>query len=65
MQGTDHLVPLEASREWVAALPEARFLRLEGAGHHPYLERPREFFPAAEVFLDGGWPEGAVAADGS
>ena len=65
MQGTDDLVPLEASREWVAALPEARFLRLEGAGHHPYLERPKEFFPAAEVFLGGGWPEGAELVDGS
>jgi proline iminopeptidase len=59
MQGTDDLVPLEASQEWAAALPEARFLRIEGAGHHPYLERPKEFFPAAAAFLDGGWPEGA------
>jgi proline iminopeptidase len=59
MQGTDDLVPLEASQEWAAALPEARFLRIEGAGHHPYFERPKEFFPAAEGFLDGGWPEGA------
>ena len=64
MQGTDDLVPLEASREWAAALPESRFLSLEGSGHHPYLERPQEFFPAAEVFLGGGWPEGAeVVAD--
>jgi pimeloyl-ACP methyl ester carboxylesterase len=64
MQGTDDLVPLEASREWAAALPDARFLRLEGAGHHPYLERPKEFFPAAEAFLAGGWPEGAEVVDG-
>src|SRR4029077_4341233 len=38
IQGTDDLVPLEASREWAGALPDARFLRIEGAGHHPYLE---------------------------
>jgi proline iminopeptidase len=59
MQGTEDLVPLEASRDWAEALPDARFLRLEGVGHHPYLESPKEFFPAAEAFLRGGWPEGA------
>jgi proline iminopeptidase len=59
IQGTDDLIPLEASREWAAALPEARFLALEGAGHHPYLETPKEFYPAAEAFLAGGWPPGA------
>ena len=42
-----------------ALRPNARFLRIEGAGHHPYLERPQEFFPAAESFLGGGWPQGA------
>jgi proline iminopeptidase len=64
IQGTDDLVPLEASREWAAALPEARFLALEGAGHHPYLEKPKELFPAAEAFLSGGWPEGAEVVAG-
>ena len=59
MQGTDDLVPTEASREWAAHAGDARFLRIEGSGHHPYLERPQEFFPAAEAFLSGGWPEGA------
>lgn len=59
IQGTDDLVPVEASREWAAAIPGARFLAIEGSGHHPYLERPQEFFPAAETFLRGEWPEGA------
>lgn len=59
MQGTDDLVPEEASREWAAYAGDARFLRIEGSGHHPYLERPQEFFPAADAFLSGGWPEGA------
>lgn len=59
MQGTDDLVPLEASSEWAAYAPNAYLLRIEGAGHHPYLERPREFFPAADRFLQGGWPQGA------
>ena len=59
IQGTDDLVPIEASRDWAAAAPDARFLSIEGAGHHPYLERPKEFFPAADTFLGGAWPQGA------
>ena len=56
VQGTDDLVPIEASRDWAAHGGNARFLRIEGAGHHPYLERPDEFFPAANTFLGGDWP---------
>ncbi len=59
LQGTDDVVPLEASREWAAHAGNARFLRLQGSGHHPYIERPQEFFPAAEAFLKGAWPQGA------
>ncbi|HVT59043.1 MAG TPA: alpha/beta hydrolase [Thermoanaerobaculia bacterium] len=59
MQGTDDFVPLEASRDWAAHGGNARFLRVEGAGHQPYLERPEEFFAAAELFLKGAWPQGA------
>lgn len=59
IQGTDDLVPLEASREWAAFAPDARFLPLTGVGHHPYLERPPEFLAAAEAFLSGEWPQGA------
>jgi proline iminopeptidase len=59
MQGTDDLVPMEASREWAAHAADARFLAIEGAGSHPYIERPKEFFPAADAFLRGEWPPGA------
>jgi proline iminopeptidase len=59
LQGTDDVVPLEASREWAAHAANARFLRIQGSGHHPYIERPQEFFAAAEAFLKGAWPQGA------
>lgn len=59
VQGTDDLVPVEASQEWVSGRENARFLRIEGAGHHPYLERPRELFRAADTFLAGDWPREA------
>jgi proline iminopeptidase len=61
IQGADDLVPLEASRDWAAHGANARFLRVEGAGHHPYLEKPGEFFPAADEFLRGAWPRAAEA----
>jgi proline iminopeptidase len=59
IQGTDDVVPLEAARDWAASAPEARFLPIEGAGHHPYIEKPKAFFPAAESFLSGAWPQQA------
>jgi pimeloyl-ACP methyl ester carboxylesterase len=59
VQGTDDVVPLAASREWAAHSGNARFLRIEGSGHHPYIEKPDEFFPAAQRFLEGEWPEQA------
>jgi len=61
MQGTDDLVPLQASREWAESCPNSRFLKIEGAGHYPHLERPQEFFPAAGDFLKGEWPERSEA----
>ncbi len=59
VQGTDDLVPVQASREWAEHCADSRFLLIEGAGHHPYIERPQEFFPAVASFLSGGWPQGA------
>jgi proline iminopeptidase len=61
MQGTDDLVPVEASQEWVSHAANARLLLIERAGHHPYIEQPNEFFPAADAFLNGKWPPGAAA----
>jgi proline iminopeptidase len=59
LQGTDDLVPVQASREWAAWARDARFQTIDDCGHHPYLERPEEFFPAAGAFLAGEWPAGA------
>jgi proline iminopeptidase len=56
IQGTDDLVPVAASREWAASCPNSRFLAIERTGHYPFLERPQEFFPAADAFLRGEWP---------
>ncbi|HEV2855880.1 MAG TPA: alpha/beta hydrolase [Thermoanaerobaculia bacterium] len=65
MQGTDDLVPIEASREWASHAANARFLAIDGAGSHPYIERPKVFFPAADAFLKGEWPQGSETVPGA
>ena len=52
--------PLEGSREWVAGVPNARLLVIQGVGHWPHYEKPEETLAAIRAFLDGGWPAGAV-----
>lgn len=60
LQGRSDVFPPSSAREWVAALPDARVLLLDGAGHFPYLEAPRGFGAAVDVFTSGRWPPGAV-----
>ena len=48
----DRLTPPSDSEEMVAALPNARFLRIEGAGHLSPLERPDEVGVAVAAFLE-------------
>jgi pimeloyl-ACP methyl ester carboxylesterase len=59
VHGAEDLIPLESSREWAAALPNARLLLIPDAGHMPAIEAPEVFFPAADRFLRGAWPEQA------
>jgi 3-oxoadipate enol-lactonase len=47
----DRLTPPEDSEAMVAALPDARFLRLAGAGHLTPLERPEEVTEALLAFV--------------
>jgi proline iminopeptidase len=60
IQGDRDPLPVDAAREWVAAMPNARLLELKGIGHFPYVEAPDVFFPAVDRFLRGEWPEGAI-----
>ena len=59
LHGEEDLIPVESSREWATAFPNARMLVIKGSGHYPHLEAPAAFFAAAECFLAGDWPEGA------
>jgi proline iminopeptidase len=61
IHGREDGIPVEGGRAWAAGFPNARFLELSPAGHYPFVEQPEAFFPAVEAFLDGEWPEDAVA----
>jgi proline iminopeptidase len=61
IHGREDGIPVEGGRAWAAGFPNARFLELSPAGHYPFVEQPDPFFPAVEAFLDGEWPENAVA----
>ena len=43
-------------REWVNALPNARAIVMENAGHFPWLEAPERYFEILHQFLLGDWP---------
>ena len=54
VHGSSDVIPTDSSREWAAALPNARLELLDGIGHFPYLEAPEQFFPMVNAFLAGG-----------
>lgn len=60
VEGAETQVPLEATREWAAAIPDARLLLVPGANHMVWLEGDvGGFLRAANQFLGGQWPMGA------
>jgi proline iminopeptidase len=58
MEGARTNVPLDATRAWVAALPNARLHLVEDAGHEFFLDQPRRYERAANQFLLGRFPRG-------
>ena len=56
IDGEADILPHEACREWLAALPNARAVVMEGVGHFPSFEAPERFFALLREFLMGDWP---------
>ncbi|HEY0971863.1 MAG TPA: alpha/beta fold hydrolase [Gemmatimonadales bacterium] len=54
IHGEHDALPIQAARELVALLPQARLAVIPLAGHMPFWERPETFFPLVESFLGGG-----------
>jgi pimeloyl-ACP methyl ester carboxylesterase len=49
---SDRVTPPEYGRAYAAALPDARFTLIEGAGHFPHLEQPAAFAGEIIRFMD-------------
>lgn len=63
VEGRESEVPLEATREWARAVPDARLLLVPEAGHRNWLDQPDRVKAALSTFFRGGWPEGAGRPD--
>jgi proline iminopeptidase len=61
VEGDRTNVPLDATRAWAASLPNGRLLLIPNAGHVHFIEQPAAFFKAADTFLRGKFPKGAVS----
>jgi pimeloyl-ACP methyl ester carboxylesterase len=47
----DRIVPVECGELYCKAIPGARLEVIDGCGHFPHLEKPKEFWRAASAFL--------------
>ncbi|HEY7768161.1 alpha/beta hydrolase [Longimicrobium sp.] len=54
IHGEQDAIPAESARELARALADGRVLILPGADHLPWLDRPEQFFSAADAFFSGG-----------
>jgi proline iminopeptidase len=57
----DRSGPYGGGRDWARALPNARLLTVDNAGHVPWIEAPNLVLGAIRTFLDGDWPAAAEA----
>lgn len=51
MHGESDAIPMDLVEEWTTALPAATLIKVPGASHFPYVERPDVVWPAIEAFL--------------
>lgn len=59
IHGAADPIPVESAEAWASAMPNARLLVINGAGHIPQIEQPGIFFKAVETFLEGSFPADA------
>jgi proline iminopeptidase len=65
IHGAADVIPVASSEAWVRAMPNARLLIINGAGHIPQIEQPEIFFGAVETFLKGSFPSDAKKVESS
>lgn len=59
IHGAADVIPVHSSEAWAAAMPNARLLIIDRAGHIPQVEQPEIFFKTVETFLKGSFPSEA------
>jgi len=52
VHGAEDPIPLSMVQEMATALPDARLVVIDGAGHFPFIEKPDEVFAAIGAFLE-------------
>ena len=53
IHGEADAIPMDLVEEWTSALPRAKLVKIPGASHFPYVERPDLVWPLIEKFLQG------------
>jgi proline iminopeptidase len=56
VHGELEAIPMDLVEEWTTALPAGRLVKVPGASHFPYVERPDLVWPAIEAFLQATPP---------
>jgi pimeloyl-ACP methyl ester carboxylesterase len=51
LHGSGDPIPMDAAKEWVASIPGSHLVVLDGAGHFPMVERPKQLLAAIEAFF--------------
>lgn len=51
IHGETDAIPMDLVEEWTTAMPAAKLIKVPGASHFPYVERPDLVWPAIEQFL--------------
>ena len=61
IHGREDGIPLEGARAWVEGYSDARLIVVSPSGHLPFIEQKGAVLAAMETFLNGEWPENAIA----
>jgi proline iminopeptidase len=56
IEGEETNVPLDSTREWAKAPPDAQLLLIPHAGHATFVDQPAVLVRDIEMFFQGKWP---------
>lgn len=54
IHGMEESIPMESAEAWNTILPKSELIKINKAGHFPYVENPDEVWPKIEKFLAHG-----------